>query len=268
MPQAQSHLRAVENCGLASGPIGIPGRIALGRPPKPGARYPSGKLKPTQEARIAPALIHRIRDHAGTMGIDRRLGSEVGRLLMLEQLTGLEAGAAWRMAEVYGRYERFHGITRTTRSPSYESGMAGGGTSGHDGTEHEAAKDAFLTLRNHLRPFSYFHVQELERLCVDDRYVGPAALADVKPILHRMAKQHFGTTRDARTEVAKRPVRPAVETKPRLSSATERRDRFAQVAHIELPPDLVSEVFEFYLARRELAQYRADMLAKKRESEQ
>jgi len=189
----------------------------LGRPPKPGARYPSGKLKPAQEQRIAPALIHRIRDHAGTMGIDRRFGSEVGRLLMLEQLTGLEAGAAWRMAEVYGRYERFHGITRTTRSPSYESGMAGGGAEPHDGAEHEAAKDAYLLLRNHLRPFSHFHVQEMERLCVDDRYIGPAALADVKPILHRMAKQHFGTTRDARTEETKRPAPRAPEIKPRIS---------------------------------------------------
>lgn len=240
----------------------------MGRPPKPGARYPSGKLKPAQEQRIAPALIHRIRDHAGTMGIDRRFGSEVGRLLMLEQLTGLEAGAAWRLAEVYGRYERFHGIARTTRSPSYESGMAGGVGDGHDGAEHEAAKDTFLALRNHLRPFSHFHVQEMERLCVDDRYIGPAALADVKPILHRMAKQHFGTTRDARTEPMKRPVAMPSPGKARPSPAIERRDRFAQAANIELPPDLVSEVFEFYLARRELAQYRADIAEKKRESGQ
>ena len=49
------------------------------------------------------------------LGLDRRLGSEVGRLALHGELTENEATTAFLVAEIYGRYERGEGTRRTVR---------------------------------------------------------------------------------------------------------------------------------------------------------
>lgn len=95
-----------------------------GRPKKPGERYPGGQLKPGSGEPIAPTVLRRIFRDAEDGYADARLGSQVGRLYFHRQLTSTEASTAFYIGEIYGRYEAQIGKRRSTRSPSYESGLA------------------------------------------------------------------------------------------------------------------------------------------------
>lgn len=166
-----------------------------GRPRKIGERYPNGRLKQGRDqavsvvgsSSISPTTVHRIREHARALGLDPRLGTELGRLVLFEQITSLEAAAGFRMAEVYGRFERQHGRRRATKSPSYEIGFGGRGGD----NEEDNAEKPFMALQEHLKVFPPRARDELERLCVDDQPIGPAGLSDVRAMLTRMGKDHF-----------------------------------------------------------------------------
>jgi hypothetical protein len=69
---------------------------------------------------IAPAAWARIRQMVAAGALDPIHATEIGRLSYLGEITASQAAAGFRVAEIYGRYERSIGRRRSARSPSYE----------------------------------------------------------------------------------------------------------------------------------------------------
>jgi hypothetical protein len=92
-----------------------------GRPSKSGDRYKCGKLKPadTSKQPISPALWQRIKTNGQKIGLDPRLGTELGRLALHNELTSMEVSAGFRIAEIYQAFEHFHGRTRSAAGSSF-----------------------------------------------------------------------------------------------------------------------------------------------------
>src|SRR5260370_19951199 len=98
-----------------------------GRPKKPGPRFPGGQLK-AETAGITGTALQRLR----ALGSNPLLETQVGRLLFLDELRPIDAQTAFRIAELYGRYDRALGRRRNAASPSYEPGR------GRDAAHHES----------------------------------------------------------------------------------------------------------------------------------
>jgi hypothetical protein len=92
-----------------------------GRPAKSGERYKCGKLKPadTSKQPISPALWQRIKTNGQKIGLDPRLGTELGRLALHDELSSAEASAGFRIAEIYRAFELLHGRTRLAAGSSF-----------------------------------------------------------------------------------------------------------------------------------------------------
>jgi hypothetical protein len=92
-----------------------------GRPSKSGDRYKCGKLRPAETSKqpISPALWQRIKTNGQKIGLDPRLGTELGRLALHDELTLAEVSAGFRIAEIYGAFEFFHGRTRSAAGSSF-----------------------------------------------------------------------------------------------------------------------------------------------------
>jgi hypothetical protein len=92
-----------------------------GRPAKPGDRYKCGKLRPAETTKqpISPALWQRIKTNGQKIGLDPRLGTELGRLALHDELTSAEVSAGFRIAEIYKAFEGFHGRTRSAAGSSF-----------------------------------------------------------------------------------------------------------------------------------------------------
>jgi hypothetical protein len=92
-----------------------------GRPSKSGERYKCGKLKPAETSKqpISPALWQRIKTNGQKIGLDPRLGTELGRLGLHDELTSAEVSAGFRIAEIYQAFEHFHGRTRSAAGSSF-----------------------------------------------------------------------------------------------------------------------------------------------------
>jgi hypothetical protein len=92
-----------------------------GRPSKTGERYKCGKLRPAETSKqpISPALWQRIKTHGQKIGLDPRLGTELGRLALHDELTSAEVSAGFRIAEIYQAFEHFHGRTRSAAGSSF-----------------------------------------------------------------------------------------------------------------------------------------------------
>ena len=92
-----------------------------GRPSKSGERYKCGKLKPAETSKqpISPALWQRIKTNGQKIGLDPRLGTQLGRLALHDELTSAEVSAGFRIAEIYQVFEHFHGRTRSAAGSSF-----------------------------------------------------------------------------------------------------------------------------------------------------
>jgi hypothetical protein len=92
-----------------------------GRPSKSGDRYKCGKLKPAETSKqpISPALWQRIKANGQKIGLDPRLGTELGRPALHDELSSAEVSAGFRIAEIYQVLERFHGCTRSAAGSSF-----------------------------------------------------------------------------------------------------------------------------------------------------
>jgi hypothetical protein len=92
-----------------------------GRPAKQGDRYKCGKLKPAETSKqpISPALWQRIKTNGQKIGLDPRLGTELGRLALHDELTSAEVSAGFRIAEIYEAFEFFYGRTRSAAGSSF-----------------------------------------------------------------------------------------------------------------------------------------------------
>jgi hypothetical protein len=153
-----------------------------GRPKKPGKRHPGGQLV---QASDGPSIIalQRILSDAVKLGLNPLIGTQLGRLGFTRALTPVEVATGFRIAEIYGRYERSIGRRRSVASPSYEMGRGrdAGAPESADAREtaHDAARD-FGTLQAELKLCPRGVRMPLEELCVEDRACPPGWLPAVK----------------------------------------------------------------------------------------
>lgn len=67
----------------------------------------------------------RLAEQAREATLDPRMTSQIMRWRVKKLLTDSQAAAADKIGQIYGRFERLHGVKRSTRSPSYEYSTAG-----------------------------------------------------------------------------------------------------------------------------------------------
>lgn len=170
-----------------------------GRPAKPGPRYACGKLKPQVEP-ISGTLWQRLKQHGKQFGLDQRLTSELGRLNWFGELTLAQTAAGFRIAEIYGRYERLRHLRRSKASPSYEVsyGEAGAAEELLGPVELQALEDRVAAATEKFRALqkelSHRIRPIIEQLCVEDRAVNPMAYDDVREALSALATSWQITT--------------------------------------------------------------------------
>lgn len=229
-----------------------------GRPRKPGERYRSGDLRPTGEP-LAPAAWQRQLQAARKLIIDPKFGCEIGRLEASKELNSVHVTAAHKVGEIYGRYERFSGKRRSTKSPSYQSGQGSSGADDDRLTQEQrdtlaeiegAAFRSFQALSGEMQKFPRSLRDMVEQLCVDDRAVNPTRLSDLRSALDTLAR-FFGTTTSAkRAPHAHRSLTRAVRStaKPAKPRVDLDRQAFITVARA-MRPDLsdqeLSQAHEF-----------------------
>lgn len=108
--------------------------LVVGRKREYGAREPNGRLsrrlsnKPDIEP-ISPALLGRIRAHAKRTGMDVRMASELGRLLLTGEFTIVQTAVGFRIGEIYGKWRSYKRLRDTPKSPSYNASYGEAGIS-------------------------------------------------------------------------------------------------------------------------------------------
>lgn len=159
-----------------------------GRPRKDRPRYPSGQVK-AEGAGITGTALHRLR----SLGTNQVLETQVGRMLFLGELDLTQAQTAWRVAEIYGRYDRAMGRRRTAASPAYESGRGrdtGLAESDEEAERTRVAVRRFERLQDQLSDVCTWPRTAraaLEELCVQDRAIPFEWFLEVKIALDRLA---------------------------------------------------------------------------------
>lgn len=163
-----------------------------GPKPKEGPRYPCGKLRPEG---ISPSGWQRIKTDVVRIANDTRLGTEVGRLSFHGELTAAQTAAAFRVGEIYGRFERFKRLRRSAASPSYMAGYGDPDLDEDRMTKEElatledriqTAKREYALVQNELPVYPPRAAALLERLCVDDQPVTEHQLVYVCAMLDRL----------------------------------------------------------------------------------
>lgn len=158
-----------------------------GRPRKDRPRYPSGQVKP-EDAGVTGTQLHRLR----SLGKYQILETQIGRLLFLGEIDQVQAETAWRIAQIYGRYDRAMGRRRSAASPSYEVGRGRDTAATESDDEAERSRTAvrrFNRLQDEIRAISPIGLASvLEELCVNDLVCPPGTLLTVKVALDRLAE--------------------------------------------------------------------------------
>lgn len=172
-----------------------------GRPPK----------QRTAIDAISPTAFKRMMDQAALEAKDPRLGTEIGRLCAAGRMTATEATAAFRVAEIYGRYERVAGLKRSSKSPSYEVGYGGGGDT-VEGEHDQKAVKAWKELQGHIPVWPAGMRTNLETLAVENRCIGPIEVKETCLLLQILAHA-FGITsaRDNSAPIRRSPRALAVK---------------------------------------------------------
>lgn len=246
-----------------------------GRPAKPGARYPSGKLKPAAKASeatspsdISGALWQRmLNDHSKVFG-DSIFATELTRLGTTGQLTAREVATGLRIAGIYGRYEYFKDLRRSAASPHYIREFVSEGVGGDsdaisfqtpDGAgdlarafdpddreerEQEATR-AFKELQT-LIPMSLR--SDIEALCVENIHVGYQQLMAVRFALKLVSEglpdKTTGLSKKQRRQLRKRrrpQLEPVAKAKPVKVNAL--KEAFLKLQRV-LSPHLDDEQLE------------------------
>jgi hypothetical protein len=163
----------------------------MARPRRLGARQPSGRLKrsPRGDQAFTLAAWKRCKAAGGHLAAGPYIGTELGRLGFIGELDDIEVAAGFKVAAVYGSFDRSLGLRRAPRSPAYAASYGGRSATPDDGA---AAKLAFEALQEEISIFSQFTGHdvraELEYLCVDDRAI-PGSVIRVKALLASLARQ-------------------------------------------------------------------------------
>ena len=184
-----------------------------GRPSKSGERYKCGKLKPaeTKKQPISPALWQRIKTNGQKIGLDPRLGTELGRLALHDELTSGEVSAGFRIAEIYNAFYYFHGRTRSAAGSSFfRQFVADGGKLievGRRSSDDYIDIDREEAEREAREEFDilqfYMPVTQrdlVEQVCVEGRPINPVSI----PILKMVLQYFFEVFRDDKNYRAKR----------------------------------------------------------------
>jgi hypothetical protein len=166
------------------------GKGKRGRPKKPGKRHPGGQLVQEPEGPSATAF-KRVIDDSVKLSAGALLGTQLGRLGFLKALTPAEVATGFRIAMIYGAYERSIGRRRSAASPSYEIGR------GRDAAAPES-EEAIERARMAARAFGALQAEiklcprnvraALEELCVEDRACLPGCLLAVRVALGMLAE--------------------------------------------------------------------------------
>jgi hypothetical protein len=172
--------------------------MTKGRPRKLGERTPCGALKRVVDNGLTPTAIKRISEDLARGSGDRRFESEVARLLFEKKLNDREAAAAFKVGEIYGRYERLHGRRRSAVSPSYTIGRSGAPeladermTGDQIAARAKRERDieaAFAALQDEVPAYPPRWRAMLEHLCVENLHVPEIWLPEVRWMLERIAK--------------------------------------------------------------------------------
>lgn len=226
-----------------------------GRPPN----------KTTSIEPIAPAAWDRIRRMVARGAIEAIHGSEVGRLSHFGELTATEASAAFRVAEIYGSYDRVvMEKRRSARSPSYEMGFSGTTPEAQQRNRRrsEEEEDRIATknyddLRAQIPDFPRELRQRIEELCVEDKSIGSVHLADIRIILGKLA-QFFKTVSAGKNSPARLPKKQSPSIVPDGAPVPDRERSVDQVCFRDVlirrwPKDQqcqFDEMYEEFCAKR------------------
>lgn len=109
----------------------------MGRKKLQGERYHCGKLRPER----SPSAIRQMVSLAEKKLLDPLFGSQVGILHLQGTITASQVSAAKHFAEQMGYYDAVMGNpSRTAKSPDYEMGRAGWGSSTREASEDRISK--------------------------------------------------------------------------------------------------------------------------------
>lgn len=246
----------------------------MGRPRKKGERYPSGKLKPTGDP-VAPAAWDRVRRFVAKIMNDPKLASELSRLAWHKEISWSEMLAGFKLAEIYGRFERLNGYSRSARSAAYDAGFREGGAAIADESlppevlqkkidMERSFVDAFTTVQAALTDYPVKVRDAVETLCVDNLNIGPILLQDVRPVLRELTRVFGVTTRGQNAKDIPAVPRPIIVKSERVDS-----DRIAFHAYIStVRPDYDAAerdaAYEIHLAMRDRERFRATKLRRAR----
>jgi hypothetical protein len=184
-----------------------------GRPAKSGERYKCGKLKPAETSKqpISPALWQRIKTNGQKIGLDPRLGTELGRLALHDELTSAEVSAGFRIAEIYHAFEHFHGRTRSAAGSSFFRQFVADLEKPIEvrrrATDDYLDLDRELAERDAREDFDvlqyYMPVTQrdlVEQVCVEGRPINPVSI----PVLKMVLQYFFEIFRDDKNYRSKR----------------------------------------------------------------
>lgn len=171
--------------------------MAIGRKRKTGARQPNGALRRSR-VDLAPKVVQyqRAVRNAEEFGTDLAVAGEIGRLTFCGELTKLQGDVASRVGEVYGRFERLIGVSRSAKGFAYEVGYAAFGISedlltpeqiAHREHLEIEARKRFDELQVKLRQLPRDLVDAIETLCVEDAHPLPIYYEQIRAFLNHLA---------------------------------------------------------------------------------
>jgi hypothetical protein len=208
-----------------------------GRPSKSGDRYKCGKLKPadTSKQPISPALWQRIKTNGQKIGLDPRLGTELGRLALHDELTSAEVSAGFRIAEIYQSFEFIHGRTRSAAGSSFfrqfvadtEKPVEVGRRRTDDYIDQDReerereAREDFDVLQYYMPPAQR---NLLEQVCVESRPLNAVAIPTLKLVL----QYFFEIFRDDKNYRSKRSKKFDADT-PKIKFYKSKKDKAKKV---------------------------------------
>lgn len=232
----------------------------LGRPPKS-----STGIEP-----IAPALWDRIRRNVGQGLLPAIHGTEIARLHHFGLITPTEAAAAFRIAEIYSRWDKCLGRARSARSPSFELGFGGSVPENQKAADQKDAddikreKDAREKWDALEEKFNKLNVtpserRRIEELCAQNEAIGSIELSDIRPILAGLA-QEFRVVTAGKNSALKRQAKDitnpkAATPRPKPNTAAAERKTMSDITKSILKnasQDQIDTVYETFTALRSL----------------
>jgi hypothetical protein len=223
-----------------------------GRPSKSGERYKCGKLKPAETSKqpISPALWQRIKTNGQKIGFYPRLGTELGRLALHDELTSAEVSAGFRIAEIYQSFEHFHGRTRSAAGSSFFRQFVADTEKpievnrrrtddyisiDQEEREREARED--FDVLQHYMPAAQRDI--VEQVCVASRPINPISLPALKFVL----QYFFEIFRDDKNYQSKRSKKLGGDA-PKIKFYRPKKDKAKKVEKLvenEEPPKRVDK---------------------------